>query len=247
MARIRKGQKRVVPKRRVLIVTEDSVASTRYFREVRHDAGLAPARVVVDGSSGSDPLSVVEHLLETWDDEARGLRAGELPFERAFAVVDEDEHPPARFSQARQQLRQRDANVRQSLRDAAEAARQSGDAVQASALTARAGSPVLTFSCSYPCFEYWLLLHFGYSRGAIVRVGPKSPAQVATSALRAGGLPDYAKGSTAGLWTQMKPSYATARGHAIQSRKAARETGRPNPSTDIDWIVETILALGRQG
>lgn len=245
MARVRKGQKPAARKRRLLIVTEDSVASTRYFQEVRYDAGLDPSRVVVDGGSGSDPLSVVERVLETWDEEARGLRPGELPFERAFAVVDRDEHDAARFGQAREQLRQRDANVRMALREAADKARQAGDDAVADALARQARRSVLTFSCSYPCFEYWLLLHFGYSRAAIVRKGQKTPAQVALSALRSS-LPMYTKGGTAGLWTQTKPLYATAKRHAVQSRREAKQTSRPNPSTDIDMVLEAIFKLGQQ-
>ena len=258
MPRTRKGQRSAqARKSRLLIVTEDEKAAPTYFDEVRHGAGLAPARVVIDGSCGSDPDSVVKRLIKTWKDQARGLRRGEVPFERAYAVVDRDEHDAATFGRAQDRLVQFDASLRQRLDAIADSLSARADAAsdpgkekalraEAGAVRGQAAQPLLVFSVSYPCFEYWLLCHVGYSRAAILAQGGKSPGGVAESktrqAFRDKGWPEYHKGMR-GVWKLTETLLDDARTHAVRSRTAAAQTGRENPSTSIDGIVDAIRAL----
>lgn len=211
---------------RLLIVTEDAKAAPRYFREIRFDAGFGEERVTVNPPPGSDPLTVAQYLIRVWDDEARGLLAGELPFERAFCVVDRDTHDWDRFTQAKEQLRQKDENVRQAVQDA--------------------GKPdpgeVFCFALSEPCFEYWLLLHYRDTRAPFAPTGTKSPCDDAISQVKTAGLTGYAKGA-GGLWARTKPLYETAKQRAIQGRRAAATAGTTNPVTYIDEVVESILNL----
>lgn len=260
MARPRKGQRPPQPyARRLLIVTEDEKAAPTYFEEVRHGADLAPARVVIDGSCGSDPDSVVKRLIETWKEEARGLRRGEIPFERAYAVVDRDEHDAATFGRAKDRLVQTDASIRESLikyaDDLATRAEATSDnrkaeelRAEARAIQARVAEPLLVFSVSYPCFEYWLLCHFSYSRAEIVGQRGKSPGEMAESmtreAFRGQDWPEYHKGMR-GVWERTRPLFEGARENAARSRSAARKDERENPSTNVDEIVDAILALER--
>ncbi len=213
-------------KSRLLIVTEDTKAAPRYFQEIGLDNGLDDARVMVRLPPGSDPLTVARHLMDVWDDEARGLPDGELPFERAFCVVDRDTHDWDRFTQAKEQLRQKDENVRQAVQDA--------------------GKPdpgeVFCFALSEPCFEYWLLLHYRDTRAPFAPTGAKSPCDDAISQVRTAGLTGYAKGA-GGLWARTKPLYETAKQRAIQGRRAAATAGTTNPVTYIDEVVESILTL----
>ena len=256
MARVRKGQKPPVPQaKRILIVTEDSEATPNYFTELVYNVGLSPRRVVIDGSSGSAPSSVVDRLIRTWEAQARGLRRGEIPFECAYAVVDRDDHDT--FAAAKERVRQKNDALCQRLQEYAdeleiEAITRTGIRQQKlkderDRVLARFRKPLLVFSESYPCFEYWLLLHFRYTRAAIVARGNKSSGEVAESmvddAFRQAGLGGYAK-SNKNIWTLTRDRARNpATPNAERSREAARQTGRPNPSTSIDEIVSAVQML----
>lgn len=250
MARQRKGQRQSVPqKSRLLIVTEDEKAAPLYFREIVFDQGIIPRRVVIDGSCGSDPDSVVKRLIETWEDEARGLRAGETPFDRAFAVVDRDGHKS--FNRAQNRLVQKDAFLRDQLREAAKVV--GPDTDHGRALLARAAEPLLVFSVSEPCFEYWILLHVSDAQAPYVRTGKKKKGFKSTcdhaasdlkQALKEQGQPEYRKGAS-GLWHRTKDAYAIAKQRAERGRARAERRETANPSTSLDMVVDAILTLDR--
>lgn len=98
---------------------------------------------------------------------------------------------------------------------------------------------------SHPCFEYWLLLHFQFSRRPYARAGNKSPADCLLDDLRA--IPElrsYSKGSTEGLFAVLAGRMDDATRHAIRSLEQSREDGNPNPSTKLHELIAEIRRLG---
>lgn len=96
---------------------------------------------------------------------------------------------------------------------------------------------------STPCFEFWLLLHFGYTNAAFHRAGKKSVGDQAVAALKK--KPEFAaynKG-TLGIYTQLKPKLPDAIKHAQKLREESRKNCSINPATDVDILVLGIQTL----
>lgn len=72
------------PYDRVLIVTEGSETEPRYFRDLCADPEYRLTSVDVDGSSNSNPLSVVEYGLRTYSEDGE--------YDRLYCVFDRDQH-----------------------------------------------------------------------------------------------------------------------------------------------------------
>jgi len=76
------------PYDRVLIVCEGSKTEPNYLQELIDCLELNSANVEVDGSSGSSPVSVVQHAKSRYAEEKRKNDA----FDRVFCVFDKDAH-----------------------------------------------------------------------------------------------------------------------------------------------------------
>ena len=94
---------------------------------------------------------------------------------------------------------------------------------------------------SWPCFEYWLLLHFGYQRKPFSPTQGKTAAQNCGSALKAE-LPTYSKGMK-GIFAQLLPSIDKAKKNAIKALRDADKTSNSNPSTEVHRLVEYLQDL----
>lgn len=79
----RSGPKRA-PYPRVLIVCEGSKTEPTYLRDLANDVGLNPANVVIDGSGGSAPESVVQRAINCFSEDS--------DFDAVYCVIDRDEH-----------------------------------------------------------------------------------------------------------------------------------------------------------
>lgn len=113
------------------------------------------------------------------------------------------------------------------------------------ALAAAAGHPKVKLLVSYPCFEYWLLLHFGYSRAPYQRAGKNSAADCLANELRTQvGMATYAKGDTKGLFKSLLDRLPHARIHAARSLREAEADGENNPSTPLHLLMEKLEELG---
>lgn len=91
---------------------------------------------------------------------------------------------------------------------------------------------------SFPCFEFWLLMHFSYTRGPFLKKGKKSAGDCAVEALKVH-LPKYQKNSN----EQMKeclPYTDTAIENSKKALEDAKKTGEFNPSSEVHLIVEAI-------
>ncbi len=98
---------------------------------------------------------------------------------------------------------------------------------------------------SYPCYEYWLLLHFKLSRKPHVSVGNKSSCDLQTDDLRLeNDMGNYAKGKSNGLFTNLLERLPTARKHAKATLTAAINAEELNPSTKIHELIEQLEKLG---
>jgi hypothetical protein len=105
-----------------------------------------------------------------------------------------------------------------------------------------AGKPFVAIT-STPCFEVWLLLHFGYSDQPFHPTGRKSVGDQVVAALKTKpGFAKYGKGQK-GIYVQLKDKLADAITHAKRLRKYGIDNGSANPTTDVDELVKSIQSL----
>lgn len=94
---------------------------------------------------------------------------------------------------------------------------------------------------SWPCFEYWLLLHFRYTRKPYARTGARSPAENCINDL-CRHRPGYTK-TTEGMYLELESRLEVAKARATRVMDEARETEEPNPSTEIHELVSYLQSL----
>ena len=119
----------------------------------------------------------------------------------------------------------------------------------AQAIDLARGHPQIRMIRSFPCFEFWLLLHFGYTRAGYVRAGALSAAdQVVRDLKQKDGMQDYAKGSIKGLFDKLRGEdevmLNAAIGHGDRTLHDAENEGNPNPSTEIQSLIRELRKLG---
>lgn len=109
------------------------------------------------------------------------------------------------------------------------------------------GHKKVKISVSYPCFEYWFLLHFGYTDRPYVEEGNHSPADVLIRDLRKkDGFDDYDKGSRTKRFDQLLGApLELAKKWSRVAREDAARRGHPNPSTEIDRVLELFETLSK--
>lgn len=96
---------------------------------------------------------------------------------------------------------------------------------------------------STPCFEFWLLLHFGYTDAAFHPAGKRSVGDNAVAALKKkSGFAAYDKGKQ-GIYAQLKPKLPDAIKHAQKLREESIKNRTMNPATNVDILVLDIQAL----
>lgn len=96
---------------------------------------------------------------------------------------------------------------------------------------------------SIPCFEYWLLLHFTYTRQPFHATGKKSICEAVIRELRKqSGFRGYDKGQK-GIYIRLKEQTATAIKHAQRAEEDARKIGEDNPTTRIHKLVIELQDL----
>lgn len=107
-------------------------------------------------------------------------------------------------------------------------------------------SKILTSIVSFPCFEYWILLHFRFTRATARRAGSKSAGDQMIDLVLVE-WPEYSKGS-ANVYERLNSRGLTdtAIANARQARADVSVTGNPDPSTDIDILVLTLRKLAKE-
>lgn len=115
----------------------------------------------------------------------------------------------------------------------------------AEALQLARSTPNLQLITSYPCFEYWLYLHFHYSRRTYRRAGENSPAQQMVRALKeCEGMNDYDKGATHSLFQVLLQRLPDAIRNGKRSLAEAALDNEPDPSTEIHKLIQRLEELG---
>ncbi len=94
---------------------------------------------------------------------------------------------------------------------------------------------------SWPCFEFWLLLHFCYTRKPYAAENGRSAGQNCVRDLQ-GYLPEYSKGLV-GVFPQLLSRLDEAKSNAGKARKDARAVGEENPSTEFHELIEYLQSL----
>ena len=105
----------------------------------------------------------------------------------------------------------------------------------------QAGARKIRLARSWPCFEYWLLLHFEYTRAPFTAVGGRSSCDSCVGELRRH-LPDYGK-AMPGVFERLAAQLDMAKSHARRALSDAASDDEPNPSTEIHELVEYLQAL----
>lgn len=76
---------------KILIVTEGEKTEPNYFKEIIKLHKLSSANVIVDGSCGPSPKTVVNYAIELARKEEK--EKGKVPFDKVYCVIDKDAHP----------------------------------------------------------------------------------------------------------------------------------------------------------
>lgn len=107
-------------------------------------------------------------------------------------------------------------------------------------------SKKLSAIASYPCFEFWVLLHFRFTRVPFIRSGKNSPGEMVMKALRTC-WPEYAKGDPRVFIKLSEPALLEfAISNAKQARLDAHQTGEANPSTDVDLLINKLREVASE-
>ncbi len=93
---------------------------------------------------------------------------------------------------------------------------------------------------SWPCFEYWLLSHYKFTRAPFIRKGNNSPCKTCLTEL-AKHIRGYEK-NCANLGTLMD-NLDIAITNAKKSCKDADTTDQPNPSSEVYKVLEWLQKL----
>ncbi|WP_426071385.1 RloB family protein [Janthinobacterium sp. DSP2-3-3] len=99
---------------------------------------------------------------------------------------------------------------------------------------------------SYPCFEFWLLLHFKYNRKTYCATGKHSPgAQMLRALKECDGMAEYEKGKVVSIFNSLIEKLPGARGNAERIIKEARADGEMNPSTLLYELLDDFEDLAQ--
>ena len=94
---------------------------------------------------------------------------------------------------------------------------------------------------SWPCFEFWLLLHFEFTRAPYARKGSVSQCDACIRDLRKH-LPNYAKGDPA-TFDDLEHLLEFAIENGDKAAADAAATGERNPSTEVHQLVVHLRKL----
>ena len=96
---------------------------------------------------------------------------------------------------------------------------------------------------SIPCFEYWLLLHFIYTRRVFHATGNQSACEIVIRDLiKKQRFNNYQKGQR-NVYSLLKDKTSIAIQNAQKAENDARQTGEDNPSTRVHILVLELQNL----
>ncbi|MDD2776461.1 MAG: RloB family protein [Gallionella sp.] len=95
---------------------------------------------------------------------------------------------------------------------------------------------------SYPCFEFWLLLHFGYTRKPYSTKGEES---ITKALSKKPNMEDYDKGDKANLFDLLFDKFPAARQNSAKVLADALNDASMNPSTEIHLLMNIFEKLSK--
>lgn len=107
----------------------------------------------------------------------------------------------------------------------------------------RARDNQVSLVTSYPSFEYWLYIHFKYTRKPYVEESGKSPAEMMKRDLILvdQAMADYDKGSSKDYYELLLAKLTTAMQHGSRSLNDAETDGEKNPCTQLHLLIDKFL------
>lgn len=94
---------------------------------------------------------------------------------------------------------------------------------------------------SIPCFEFWILLHFGFTTQSFSATGCRSICETVITELKKH-IPDYEKGKDT-IFLITKDRLNDAIKHANQVQQYHETSGTDNPSTKVHELVDYLMNL----
>lgn len=203
----------------ILIVCEGSETEPCYFEKLIDKEKLSSANISVTGECGSDPLSVVRHAIDLYKIREEDQNE-ERKYNRVYCLIDRDEHP--QFDAAIDKIHQFNKNV---------------------------SKDILIPIRSYPCFEYWYICHFEFTRAAINKKGKKSSGNVCEEYLNKIWKSKFGrayKKSDPDIYSLIENYQTDGIKHSKQALRDAQDILTPNPSTEVHLLVEYLINLKRK-
>jgi hypothetical protein len=100
---------------------------------------------------------------------------------------------------------------------------------------------VLKAITSVPCFEFWLLLHFGFTSRQFCAPGNASNCELVLTELKKW-ISGYCKGAR-NIFALTKGRLSDAIRYANQLQRHNQTSGTNNPSTNIHELIEYLISL----
>lgn len=97
---------------------------------------------------------------------------------------------------------------------------------------------------SYPCFEFWFLLHFSSNRTYFLKTEKHTASQLAVKEPeKKKGFKDYSKAIEEKHLKLLYPKLDDAINNAIDVEREANKDENPNPSSQVYKVVELLKSL----
>jgi RloB-like protein len=196
-----------------LIVTEGTVTEPIYFELLRSDLQLPAVRVKVMPGDASDPRHVIRSAEREAKEQVRRAKKGRLG-------IDE----PSKFDQVWAVI-DTDVAVRNGL----------WNDVQQLAIARK-----VTLAHSTPSFEFWLLLHFGFTTRSDLPDGSAAKAAVKATLGGTYGTTEEVTRTALSSFLAAWP-IAVVRSERVREHHITAATPPPgNPSTEVDRLVRAM-------
>ena len=196
-----------------LIVTEGTVTEPVYFELLRVDLQLPAIRVKVVPGDASDPRHVIRSANYEARDQVRRAKKGHLG-------IDE----PSKFDHVWAVI-DTDVAVRNGFWNDVQ---QLADALK------------VTLAHSTPCFEFWLLLHFGFTTRSDLPDGSAAKTAVKTALSGTYGTSEKVTRTAIASFIADWP-LAVVHSERVRKHHTTAATPHPgNPSTEVDRLVRAM-------
>lgn len=98
---------------------------------------------------------------------------------------------------------------------------------------------------SYPCYEFWILLHFQKCQRPYRGIGKNSSGDLLLKDLcKEPGMENYSKGNSKNIFDQLIDRLPKARQRAAEVMADALDNGNLNPSTKLHELIDCFESLG---